>query len=44
MARHIVARTSEIPPGGNKVFGVEGCSIAVRMKARRWKRPPASRG
>ena len=29
MARHIVARTSEIPPCGNKVFGVEGRDIVV---------------
>ena len=29
MARHILARTSEIPPGGNKVFGVEGRDIVV---------------
>src|SRR5882724_6953298 len=29
MARHIVARTSDIPPGGNKVFGVEGRDIVV---------------
>ena len=29
MARHIVARTSDIPPGGNKVFGVEGREIVV---------------
>ena len=29
MTRHIVARTSEIPPGGNKVFGVEGRDIVV---------------
>jgi nitrite reductase/ring-hydroxylating ferredoxin subunit len=29
MSRHIVARTSDIPPGGNKVFGVEGRDIVV---------------
>src|ERR1700736_3335653 len=29
MARHIVARTSEIPPGGNKVVAVEGRDIVV---------------
>ena len=29
MARHIVARTSEIPPGGNKVVGVDGRDIVV---------------
>jgi hypothetical protein len=29
MARHIVARTADIPPGGNKVFGVEGRDIVV---------------
>ena len=29
MARHIVARTSDIPPGGNKVFGVDGRDIVV---------------
>ena len=29
MTRHIVARTSDIPPGGNKVFGVEGRDIVV---------------
>src|SRR5882724_1128261 len=29
MTRHIVARTSEIPSGGNKVFGVEGRDIVV---------------
>jgi nitrite reductase/ring-hydroxylating ferredoxin subunit len=29
MARHIVARTSDIPPGGNKVFDVEGRDIVV---------------
>jgi nitrite reductase/ring-hydroxylating ferredoxin subunit len=29
MARHIVARTSDIPPGGNRVFGVEGRDIVV---------------
>ena len=23
MARHVVARTSEIPPGGNKVVGID---------------------
>jgi 3-phenylpropionate/trans-cinnamate dioxygenase ferredoxin subunit len=29
MARHIVARTTEIPPGGNKVFAVDGRDIVV---------------
>jgi nitrite reductase/ring-hydroxylating ferredoxin subunit len=29
MARHVVARTSEIPPGGNKVVGVDGRDIVV---------------
>src|SRR3954466_15075179 len=29
MARHIVARTTEIPPGGNKVVGVEGRDIVI---------------
>jgi 3-phenylpropionate/trans-cinnamate dioxygenase ferredoxin subunit len=29
MARHIVARTTEIPPGGNKVVAVEGRDIVV---------------
>src|SRR5215213_2387640 len=29
MARHIVARTSDIPPGGNRVFGVDGRDIVV---------------
>jgi 3-phenylpropionate/trans-cinnamate dioxygenase ferredoxin subunit len=29
MARHIVARTTDIPPGGNKVFGVDGRDIVV---------------
>src|SRR3977135_837729 len=29
MTRHIVARTSDIPPGGNKVVGVEGRDIVV---------------
>ena len=29
MARHIVARTTEIPPGSNKVFGVDGRDIVV---------------
>jgi Ferredoxin subunits of nitrite reductase and ring-hydroxylating dioxygenases len=29
MARHIVARTTEIPPGGNKVVGVDGRDIVV---------------
>ena len=29
MTRHIVARTSDIPPGGNKVFGVEGRDIVI---------------
>jgi hypothetical protein len=29
MARHIVARTSDIPPGGNKVVDVDGRDIVV---------------
>jgi nitrite reductase/ring-hydroxylating ferredoxin subunit len=29
MTRHIVARTTEIPPGGNKVVGVGGRDIVV---------------
>src|SRR5258706_15232161 len=29
MARHIVARTTEIPPGGNKVVEVDGRDIVV---------------
>jgi 3-phenylpropionate/trans-cinnamate dioxygenase ferredoxin subunit len=29
MTRHIVARTSDIPPGGNKVVGVDGRDIVV---------------
>jgi 3-phenylpropionate/trans-cinnamate dioxygenase ferredoxin subunit len=29
MARHIIARTSEIPPGGNKVANVDGRDIVV---------------
>src|SRR5215475_2176492 len=29
MARHIVARTTEIPPGGNKVVGIDGRDIVV---------------
>ena len=29
MARHIVASTSDIPPGGNKVVGVDGRDIVV---------------
>ena len=29
MARHIVARTTDIPPGGNKVVDVEGRDIVV---------------
>ena len=29
MTRHIVARTSEIPAGGHKVFGLEGRDIVV---------------
>src|SRR5580765_6772438 len=29
MARHIVARADEIPPGGNKVVGVEGRDIVI---------------
>lgn len=28
MTRHIVARTSDIPPGDNKVVGVEGRGVA----------------
>ena len=34
MARHIVARTSDIPPGGNKVVGVEGRDIVVGSLSR----------
>ena len=38
MTRHIVARTSDIPPGGNKVFGVEGressCSTSMASSLR----------
>jgi len=50
MTRHIVARASDIPPGGNKVVSVENrdivvrCSIAVRMPGRRSTRRPAWRG
>ena len=29
MTRHIVARTTEIPPGGNKVVDVEGRDVVV---------------
>jgi len=29
MTRHIVARTTEIPPGGNKVVDVDGRDIVV---------------
>ena len=29
MARHVVARTSEIPPGGNKVIAIDGRDIVV---------------
>jgi nitrite reductase/ring-hydroxylating ferredoxin subunit len=29
MTRHIVARTADIPPGGNKVVGVDGRDIVV---------------
>ena len=29
MTRHIVARTSDIPPGGNKVVGVDGRDIVI---------------
>src|SRR4029077_17389227 len=29
MPRHIVARTSDIPPGGNKVVGIDGRDIVV---------------
>ena len=29
MPRHIVARTTDIPPGGNKVVGVDGRDIVV---------------
>src|ERR1700683_3575341 len=29
MARHIVANTSEIPPGGNKVVTLEGRDVVV---------------
>ena len=29
MTRHIVARTSEIPPGGNKVVDVAGRDVVV---------------
>ena len=29
MTRHIVARTTDIPPGGNKVVGVEGRDIVI---------------
>ena len=29
MTRHIVARTTDIPPGGNKVVGIDGRDIVV---------------
>src|SRR3978361_1478951 len=29
MTRHIVARTTEIPPGGNKVVDVDGRDVVV---------------
>ena len=29
MARHIIASTSEIPPGGNKVVEINGRDIVV---------------
>jgi len=29
MPRHIVARTTDIPPGGNKVVGIDGRDIVV---------------
>jgi nitrite reductase/ring-hydroxylating ferredoxin subunit len=29
MARHIVARIREIPPGGNKVVSIDGRDIVV---------------
>ena len=29
MTRHIVARTTDIPPGGNKVVDIEGRDIVV---------------
>src|ERR671936_74542 len=29
MTKHIAARTSDIPPGGNKVVGVEGRDIVI---------------
>ncbi len=29
MARHIVARTTDIPPGGNKVVAVKGRDVVV---------------
>lgn len=29
MARHVVARTTEIPPGGNKVVDIDGRDIVV---------------
>jgi nitrite reductase/ring-hydroxylating ferredoxin subunit len=29
MARHIVARTTDIPPGGNKVVDIDGRDIVV---------------
>jgi nitrite reductase/ring-hydroxylating ferredoxin subunit len=29
MARHVVARASEIPPGGNKVVAIDGRDIVV---------------
>jgi hypothetical protein len=30
MARHIVARTTDIPPGGNKVVAVDGREVVCR--------------
>ena len=32
MTRHIVARTSDIPPGGNKVVGVDGRKVTCRAR------------
>jgi 3-phenylpropionate/trans-cinnamate dioxygenase ferredoxin subunit len=29
MPRHIIARTTDIPPGGNKVVGIDGRDIVV---------------
>jgi hypothetical protein len=31
MIRHIVARTTDIPPGGNKVVSIDGREIVVFM-------------